>query len=174
VDDPVDKEAEMRRFLGTILKALPAYIRLVVAFYVHAVPGLASSRYSGRRRRSEDEDGRHRQQRYLFVCVGDQARLAPGFLAVVDFDPASPEYGHVLATGPFPAPNASGNEPHHIGLSRDGSTVACGGLLSVLKGQDEVFFFDVSVPASPRFLASARPPLSSITDEFQALPQRRV
>jgi selenium-binding protein 1 len=170
VDDPVDKEAEMRRLIRTISKALPAYITLVVAFYVFAVPGLANSRHSRRQRRSEDEDGRRRQDRYLFVCAGDQARLAPDFLAVVDFDPVSPEYGHVLATEPFPAPNASGNEPHHIGLSRDGRTVACGGLLSVLKGQDEVFFFDVSAPASPRFLASARPPLSSITDEFHALP----
>jgi hypothetical protein len=41
------KEAEMRRFVRTISKALPAYITLVAAFYVFAVPGLASSRRSG-------------------------------------------------------------------------------------------------------------------------------
>jgi selenium-binding protein 1 len=117
----------------------------------------------------EDDRGRHRE-RHLFVCAGDQARVAPDFLAVIDFDPASPNYGGVVATEPFPAPNASGNEPHHIGLSRDGRTVACGGLLSVLKGQDEVFFFDVSHPTAPRFITSANPPLSSITDEFHALP----
>jgi hypothetical protein len=48
--------------------------------------------------------------------------------------------------------------------------VACGGLLSVLKGQKEVFFFDVSNPQAPKFLSSADPPLSSITDDFHALP----
>jgi hypothetical protein len=48
--------------------------------------------------------------------------------------------------------NAVGNEPHHVGLSRDGRTVALGGLLSALKGQDQVFFFDVSEPRHPTFI----------------------
>lgn len=64
----------------------------------------------------------------------------------------------------------SGNEFHHIGLSADGKTAACGGLLSALKGQDEVFFFDVSNPRAPKFRSSANPPLSAITDDFHALP----
>src|SRR5207244_8149688 len=34
----------------------------------------------------------------------------------------------------------------------------------------EIFFFDVSKPDAPIFLGSADPPLSSITDEFEALP----
>jgi hypothetical protein len=107
---------------------------------------------------------------YLFICAGDQARKAPDFLAVVNFDQDSPDYGKVIAEAPLPEPGATGNEFHHIGLSADGKTVACGGLLSVLKGQNEVFFFDVSNPAAPRFLSSANPPLSSITDDFLALP----
>jgi len=109
-------------------------------------------------------------EKHLFVCAGDQARLAPDFLAVVDFDERSERYGQVINTTPFPAASASGNEPHHIGLTRDGRTVACGGLLSVLRGQPEVFFFDVSNPAAPRFISAADPPLSAITDEFHALP----
>src|SRR5207248_10281190 len=60
---------------------------------------------------------------------------------------------------------------HHIGISEDGKIVDCGGLLSVLKGQKEIFFFDVSDPAAPKFMASADPPLSAITDEFHALPE---
>ena len=48
--------------------------------------------------------------------------------------------------------------------------VACGGLLGVLKGQKEVFFFDVADPGLPKFMSAADPPLSSITDEFHALP----
>ena len=110
------------------------------------------------------------REKYLFVWAGDQARTAPDFLAVVDFDERSSNYGSVITTLPLPGPGASGNEPHHIGLSRDGKVLACGGLLSVLKGQSEIFFFNVTHPASPSYISSADPPLSAITDEFQALP----
>lgn len=112
------------------------------------------------------EDAAH----YLFICAGDQARTAPDLLAVINFDQESPDYGKVVATAPFAAPDATGNEPHHIGLSTDGKIVACGGLLSVLKGQREVFFFDVSNPRNPKFISAADPPLSAITDEFHPLP----
>ncbi len=108
-------------------------------------------------------------EKYLFVWTGDQARTAPDFLAVVDFDPASAKYGKVVTSVPLPGPGASGNEPHHVGLSSDGKTLACGGLLSVLKGQKEVFFFDVSQAAHPRFLSASDPPKSSVTDEFYPL-----
>lgn len=108
--------------------------------------------------------------KYLFICAGDQSRKNPDFLAVVDFDENSSQYGKVIASAPVTGPNATGNEFHHVGLSADGKTVACGGLLSVLKGQDEVFFFDVSNPRAPKFRSSAKPPLSSIADDFHALP----
>lgn len=108
-------------------------------------------------------------ERYLYVWAGDQARQAADFLAVVNFDEGSPDYGKVVTTVPLPGPGASANEPHHVGLSADGRILACGGLLSVLKGQSEIFFFDVSEPAHPKFLSSADPPQSSITDEFHAL-----
>jgi hypothetical protein len=109
-------------------------------------------------------------ERFLYVWAGDQARSSPDFLAVVDFDPASNHYGHVITTRALPEPGATGNEPHHVGLSGDGRTLALGGLLSILKGQKEIFFFDVSRPTAPRFITSADPPLSSITDEFYPLP----
>ncbi len=120
------------------------------------------------------DDGRDRgdrRDRRLFVWAGDQARQAPDFLAVVDFDEESATYGKVLATVPLPSPGESGNEPHHVGLSADGRTLACGGLLSVLKGQKEVFFFDVSNPDAPELVASADPPESAITDEFYPLAE---
>jgi selenium-binding protein 1 len=116
-------------------------------------------------RADHDRDGE-----YLFVWAGDQARLSPDFLAVVNFDQNSDRYGKIRTTVPLPGPGATGNEPHHIGLSADGRVLAAGGLLSVLKGQKEVFFFDVSYPAAPSFLSSADPPLSSVTDDFYALP----
>ncbi len=113
---------------------------------------------------------REDSEKFLFICAGDQARTAPDFLAVLNFDEDSPSYGKVIAKAPLPEPGATGNEFHHIGLSADGKIVACGGLLSVLKGQNEVFFFDVSNPRAPKFLSSANPPLSAITDDFHALP----
>ena len=52
--------------------------------------------------------------------------------------------------------------------------MALGGLLSVLRGQDQVFFFDVTNPRHPTFIRSDNPPESSITDEFAPLEQRRL
>jgi len=121
-----------------------------------------------------DQEGEARTRsdvKYLFVCAGDQARKNPDFLAVVNFDDDSRDYGKVIATAPLPEPGATGNEFHHIGLSADGKVVACGGLLSVLRGQKEVFFWDVSDPDSPKFITSADPPLSAITDDFHALSE---
>ena len=105
----------------------------------------------------------------LLVWASDKAHKAADFIAVIDFDRDSSTYGTVLRTVPLPEPNASNNEPHHLGLSQDGRTLALGGLLSVLKGQDEVFFFDVSTPRHPSFIRSDNPPQSSITDEFAPL-----
>jgi hypothetical protein len=119
---------------------------------------------------SADHDRDGRSERYLFVWAGDQARRAPDFLTVVNFDARSPDYGRVITTEPLPARFGAGNEPHHVGLSSDGNLLAAGGLLSVLKGQPDMFFFDVTQPMSPRFVASVDAPLSAITDEFHALP----
>jgi selenium-binding protein 1 len=75
----------------------------------------------------------------------------------------------VLRTAPLTGPSAIGNEPHHVGLSADGKTLAVGGLLSVLRAQDQVFFFDVSHPHNPQFIRSDNPPGASIADEFDSL-----
>src|SRR4051812_44259090 len=109
-------------------------------------------------------------ERHLFIWAGDQARTAPDFLAVVNFNEKDANYGKVITHVPLPGPGATGNEPHHVGLSRDGRVLATGGLLSVLKGQSEIFFFDVSNPTAPKFMKAADPPQSAITDEFYAIP----
>src|SRR5262249_44514381 len=110
----------------------------------------------------------------LLVWAGDQAHHAPDFVAVIDFDADSPTYGTVLRTVPLPAARlgdgAVGNEPHHVGLSVDTRTLALGGLLSVLRAQDQVFFFDVRHPRHPQFLRADNPSrYASIADEFHAL-----
>jgi len=117
-----------RRFLqGAIFCSIPAMALSL------GLPGFA---------RSDTRESN--ELKYLFVCAGDQARKAPDFLAVLNFGQDSRNYGKVIATANFASPNATGNEPHHIGISSDGRIVGCGGLLSILKGQKEVFFFDVS------------------------------
>ena len=110
----------------------------------------------------------------LLVWAGDQAHHAPDFVAVIDFDADSPTYGTVLRTVPLPAERlgdgAVGNEPHHVGLSVDTRTLALGGLLSVLRAQDQVFFFDVRHPRHPQFIRADNPSrYASIADEFHAL-----
>jgi selenium-binding protein 1 len=132
------------------------------------ISGAAEARRANNTRQTEAQAAD--AEKYLFVWAGDQTRSQPDFLAVINFDEKSNDYGKVITTVPLPEPGASGNEPHHVGLSRDGRVLACGGLLSVLRGQREIFFFDVSNPRSPRLITSADPPLSAITDEFYPLP----
>ena len=106
----------------------------------------------------------------LYVWASDQDGVSPDFLAVIDFDRKSRNYGQVLRTVPVPPPGNTGNEPHHCHTSADQKILGCGGLLSVLKGQNDIFFFDISDPRHPKFLHSTRAPNSSITDDFLSLP----
>src|SRR5262245_54620867 len=77
----------------------------------------------------------------LYIWASDQDHQAADFIAVVDFNKSSANYGHVLSTVPLPG-NATNTEPHHVGLSADGNTLAVGGLLSVLTGQADSYFYD--------------------------------
>src|SRR5260370_20085406 len=106
------------------------------------------------------------KEKTLYIWAGDQAHKAPDFLAVIDFDEESADYGNVIKTVPLPPPGNIGNEPHHCHLNSTGKLLACGGLLSVLKGQNGIFFFDVSAARNPRFLFSAKAVESAITDDF--------
>ncbi len=117
----------------------------------------------------QDREHHYRSEDTLIIWAGDKAHTKPDFLAVIDFDERSPRYGKVLRTVPLTGPSAIGNEPHHVGLSADGKTFVGGGLLSVLRGQDQVFFFDVSHPRDPQFIRSDNPPHASIADEFDSL-----
>jgi selenium-binding protein 1 len=102
----------------------------------------------------------------LYVWAGDQAHIAPDFLAVIDFDEDSKTYGTVIKTVPVPPPGNVGNEAHHCHLNSTRTILGCGGLLSVLKGQNGIFFFDVSDARNPRFMFSTKAVESAITDDF--------
>jgi hypothetical protein len=117
------------------------------------------------------QHGSNKAETVLYVWASDQAHKAPDFLAVVDFDDDSATYGKVINTVPVPPPGNIGNEPHHCHLSTDRKVLACGGLLSLLKGQNGIFFFDVSSARNPKFLLSAKAVESSITDDFLPLPE---
>ncbi|HMJ09917.1 MAG TPA: hypothetical protein VK524_00860, partial [Polyangiaceae bacterium] len=115
-------------------------------------------------------------QSTLYVWAGDAAHKAPDFFGVVDFDKASPQYGKVVNIAPLPkwlptaiplSNGAIGNEPHHVGVSADGKTLAGGGLLSILRVQNQNFFWDITTPRAPKFIkANTLPVTASIADEF--------
>jgi selenium-binding protein 1 len=113
--------------------------------------------------------GSSKREKTLYVWAGDQARVAPDFLAVINFDEESEGYGKVIGTVPIPVPGNAGNESHHCHLSADKNVLACGGLLSLLSGQNSIFFFDVSNARHPKFMFSANASQSSITDDFLPL-----
>src|SRR5438874_7448586 len=113
-----------------------------------------------------DDDGNGRKDKVLYIWAQDQAHVAADFLAVINFDEESSQYGKVIRTVPVPAPGNIGNEPHHCHLNSSRTILGCGGLLSLLKGQNGIFFFDVADAANPRFLFSAKAVESSITDDF--------
>ena len=115
---------------------------------------------------AEPNPARKEKAEVLYVWAGDQVRQAPDFLAVIDFDEDSQNYGRVITTVPLPPPGNSGNEPHHCHLNSTKTILGCGGLLSLLKGQNGIYFFDVTDAKKPRFMFSAKAVESSMTDDF--------
>jgi selenium-binding protein 1 len=144
--------------------------RIVVTSLAVVALGLSSGSLAEAHSSSDLDQDDHQREETLYIWAGDQERTRPDFLAVIDFDEHSHTYGRVLRTVPLPPPGNVGNEPHHCHLSADKNILACGGLLSVLSGQNGIFFFDVSNARHPVFLLSTRAPNSSITDDFLPLP----
>ncbi len=85
--------------------------------------------------------------KYLFVWTGDGARKVSDFLAVLDADPSSKSYGHVVASVPA---GAVGTMPHHTEYEfpADGMLLANGWVAS------KTFLFDVRQPTAPRLVTS--------------------
>src|SRR5512143_781934 len=81
--------------------------------------------------------------RYLFVWAGDAARKNSDFLSVLGADPASPDYGRVVATVPV---KTTGNMPHHTEYEfpADNQLFAEGWATGT------TYIFDLANPAKPR------------------------
>jgi hypothetical protein len=126
---------------------------------------LASTSF-GESGRGPKERGRQEKEKVLYIWAQDEAHVAPDFLAVIDFDEQSPRYGKVINVVPIPPPGNTGNEPHHCHLNSSKTILACGGLLSLLKGQNGIFFFNVTDAKKPRFMFSTKAVESSMTDDF--------
>src|SRR6267143_265748 len=103
-------------------------LKLMALLFVGGLLGLGAMKvYSGKanaspaldRAKQNDEEkneNNSQAQKYLFVWAGDQGRTNPDFLAVINFDESSADYGRAITTVPLPQPGATGNEPHHVGL----------------------------------------------------------
>jgi selenium-binding protein 1 len=115
---------------------------------------------------ADDDHAGGRKDKVLYIWAQDQAHAAPDFLAIINFDEESSQYGKVIRTVPVPPPGNVGNEPHHCHLNSSKTILGCGGLLSVLKGQNGIFFFDVTDALNPRFVFSTKAVESSVTDDF--------
>jgi len=94
-----------------------------------------------------------------------------GFLAVVNFDEGSSQYAVDREADDAGGQCGPGMSFHHIGMSADGTTVACGGLLSVLKGSGPDFLLRrVGIRATEVPLVG-KPAALCDHGDFQSLPQ---
>src|SRR4051812_49232802 len=93
------------------------FLKLAALLMTAGLLGLGAMKvYSGNQdsaqaidRERQEDDGQKGEkpetaEKYLFVWAGDQARTNPDFLAVVNFDESSANYGKVMTTVPLPAP----------------------------------------------------------------------
>ena len=88
-----------------------------------------------------------RASKYLFVWSGDGDRRVSDFLTVLDADPASKTYGHIVATLPV---GAVGTMPHHT----EYEFPADGMLLANGWAAGRTFLFDLRRPTAPKVAAS--------------------
>lgn len=79
---------------------------------------------------------------YLFIWSGDDAKAASDFLAVLDADPDSPQYGHVVASVGVPGPTGT---PHHTELEMPPG----GFLFANAFGSGRSMVFDLREPLRP-------------------------
>ncbi|HEU4763660.1 MAG TPA: hypothetical protein VFS28_03345 [Gemmatimonadales bacterium] len=87
------------------------------------------------------------QSKYLFAWTGDSARQVSDFLAVIDADPASATYGHVLTSV---AVGATATLPHHTEYTFPADSM----LLANGWAAGRTYLFDLRHPTAPRVATS--------------------
>src|SRR5687768_18615422 len=80
---------------------------------------------------------------YVFIWAGDDAKAGSDFLAVLDADPDSPQYGRAVASVAVPGPSGG---PHHTELEMP----AGGFLMANAFGSGRSFIFDLREPRRPQ------------------------
>src|SRR5262245_29849600 len=85
--------------------------RIVVTSCVAVALGLSSGRLTESHSSDDLDQDDHQREETLYIWAGDQERKRPDFLAVIDFDEHSHNYGRVLRTVPLPPPG-------HVATSR--------------------------------------------------------
>jgi hypothetical protein len=106
--------------------------------------------------------------RYLFVWTGDASRRASDFLAVLDADPASKTYGHIIASVPVGVP---GTVPHHT----EYEFPADGMLLANGWAGNRTFLIDLRKPTAPSVAAAFGPVAGyGFAHSFARLPDGHV
>lgn len=84
---------------------------------------------------------------YLFVWAGDSAKTSSDFLAVINADTASPQYGTVITTLPT---GEIGTNPHHT----EAEMPANGHLLANGFSLGRTYLFDLTSPRAPKLLTA--------------------
>jgi 56kDa selenium binding protein (SBP56) len=84
---------------------------------------------------------------YLFAWSGDQAKQSKDFLAVIDADPSSPTYGHLLTTLPT---DQTTLRPHHTEYTMPASQM----LFANDHDAGRTFIFDLHDPLHPKVATS--------------------
>jgi DNA-binding beta-propeller fold protein YncE len=104
----------------------------------------------------------------LYVWIGHDDG---DHIATIDYTSGSPTFGTVLNRAFLTASAnvvATGNEPHHIGMTSDYRYIVVGGLLSFLQGKDQLFRFTINpVTQFPTYSGSWTIPGLGCPDEFQ-------
>jgi len=93
--------------------------------------------------RSPLRAGQHEKLLYVWTRDGDSKES--DFLSVVDVDPASKEYGKIIATVPT---NSPANEAHHFGYTADAGRIVAAGMMT-----NKLFIYDVKTdPRHPKLI----------------------
>ena len=93
------------------------------------------------------QEAKPRTGHYLFAWTGDQAQQGKDFLAVIDADPSSPNYGHLVTTL---ATDQTTMRVHHTEYSMPAS----GMLFANDHDAGRTFIFDLHDPLHPSLAAS--------------------